>query len=573
METLVIKAVGFMVAVLLASSAMAAEDVGSLPPAEQAMANDVDPWGLGFADQLRIYRERFAAAQKAAPGPAEYVVGWENGLTKVFRTKYWFRGQLSREASLVCAKGEHENVQIAVLPDVGRELKNVRVTVSDLSNGTAEIPSSAISVYRIGFVRTIPPAYPVMHVGYWPDPLLPNGPIDVAGADLGLFWVDVGVPVNTAEGSYSGTVTVTADGVGQRQISLNVQVLPFALPKRTMPMVVWTSAKNPWGEMPREEYEALALMYLDHGIDPTRVWGDLTDPEKPDSGAQLMKKLLDAGMLVFDVPKRWVNNNIGLDYIYSKGWMGRAIVYGARDEPLLETFEKEVIPETERIRKLPHAPRVYLASEYHPRIDRGVDIWMTDLSTGKGLDYALRNKGRAELWVYYCHLPINVSLHKPIPDSPNMQIDNPAVEHRLAYWLAWKYGITGMFIWAGNHGWDKANTPDWVDKEWVLTNEKAGYPYAGIHNGNGYLIYPGPNPSVRMKVIRDGVEDFGYLTLLKAALPRLSKNDRAEAEQLLAVPAGVMVDTHYFNRDPSAVLNARAKAASLIVKSLRKTSP
>lgn len=568
METLAVKAIGILAAALLASSAMAAEDVKSLPPAEQAMANDVDPWGLGFADQLRVYRERFAAAQKASPGPPEYVVGWETGLAKVFRTKYWFRGSLSQGASLVCARGEHENLQIAVLPDVGRELKNVRVAVSDLAGGRSKIPASAANVYRVGFVKTIAPAYPVMHVGYWPDPLLPNAPVNVTGADLGLFWIDLGVPERTAPGRYSGTVTVTADGCGPREIKLTVDVLPFALPKRTMPMVVWTKGQNPWGDMPREEYEALALMYLDHGIDPTKVWGELTDPDKPESGDALMKRLLDAGMLVFDVPRQWVNRNIGLDYISSKGWLDRAVVYGARDEPLLETFEKEVIPDTERIRKLAHPPRVYLASEYHPRIDRGVDIWMTDLSTGKGLEYAIKNRGNAELWVYYCHLPINVALQKPIPDSPNMQIDNPAVEHRLAYWLAWKYGIKGMFIWAGNHGWDKANTPDWTEKEWVLTTEKAGYPYAGIHNGNGYLIYPGPNPSVRMKVIRDGVEDYGYLALLKAALPKLSRKDRAEADDLLAVPPDVMVNTHYFNRDPSAILNARAKAASLIVKAM-----
>ncbi len=566
MEMMAVNIVVMLIAGLLASSAMAAEDVKSLPAAEQAMANDVDPWGLGFADQLRVYRERFAAAQKANPGPPEYVVGLETGLTKVFRTKYWFRGTLGQSASVACAKGEHENLQVAVLPDVGRELKNVRVAVSDLVSGKARIPTSAVSVYRVGFVKTTVPAYPVAHIGYWPDPLLPNGPLDVTGTDLGLFWIDIVVPENAEHGSYSGSITVTAEGTKPREIKLAVEVLPFSLPKRTMRMVVWTAAKNPWGDMPREQYEALALMYLDHGIDPTKVWAELTDPEKPESGDALMRKLLDAGLLLFDVPRQWVAKNAGLDYIRSRGWMNRAIVYGAHDEPLLETFEKEVIPDTQRIRNLAPAPRVYLASEYHPRIDRGVDIWMTDLSTGRGLEYALKNKGRAELWVYYCHLPINIELCKPIPDSPNMLIDNPAVEHRLAYWLAWKYGIKGMFIWAGNHGWDKSNTPDWMDKEWVLTTQKAGYPYAGIHNGNGYLIYPGPNPSIRMKVIRDGVEDYGYLTLLKAALPKLSGKDRAEANRLLAVPADVMMNTHYFNRDPAAILLARSKAASLIVK-------
>ncbi len=455
-----------------------------------------------------------------------------------------------------------------MLPDVGRELNNVRLSVTDLKSPDSAIPASSIKLYRVAYVKTAPSAYPVQLVGYWPDPLVPNGPVNVAGTDLGLFWADIAVPENAKPGKYEAVLTVTADGLKSRTLKLTVEVLPFTLPKRTMPMVVWTQNKNPWGEMTPREYEALAMMYLDHGIDATKVWGDLTDPAKPESGDALMRRLLSAGQLVFDVPRQWVNKDTGLDHIRAMGWMDRAIVYGARDEPLLDTFEQEVIPDTQRIRKMAPAPKVYLASDYQPRIDRGVDIWMTDPSTGMGLDYAIANRGKAELWVYYCHLPINVSLNDPIPDAPNMQIDNPSVEHRLAYWLAWKYGIEGMFIWAGNHGWDKANKPDWIEKEWVLTTEKAGYPYAGIHNGNGYLIYPGPNPSIRMKVIRDGVEDYAYLSLLKANLSKLPQRDRAEARSLLEVPDDVLVNTHYFNRNPAGIVNTRARIAALITKTV-----
>lgn len=567
-----LKLIACLALILLAASCAAKpEDVKTLPPAEQAMANDCDPWGLGFADQLRIYRDRFAQAQKSNPGPADYVIGWQDGLTKIFKPKYWFRGSLDPTAPLICARGEHENLQIAVLPDVGKELRGVRLSVGDLKSGSNTIASSAVSLYRVAYVKNVPAAYGVQLLGYWPDPLLPNGPIDVTGTDLGLFWVDVGVPESAKPGKYEATLSVTAEGTQPRALKLSVEVLPFALPKRTMPMVVWSQPKHPWGEMTAQEYEAFALMYLEHGIDPTSVWGQLTDPAKPESGDALMKKLLDAGLTVFDIPRQWVNKNLGLDYIRSKGWMGRAIVYGARDEPLLDAFEQEVIPDTERIRKMAPAPRVYLASDYHPRIDRGVDIWMTDLSTGRGIEYAAANRGKAELWVYYCHLPINVALNDSIHDAPNMQIDNPAIEHRLAYWIAWKYGIMGMFIWHGNSGWDKANTPDWMEKGWVLTQEKGGYPYSGIHNGNGYLIYPGPNPSVRMKVIRDGVEDYAYLTLLKANLSKLSTSEQAEARALLEVPADVLVNTHYFNRDPGGVVNTRARVASLITKALSRS--
>jgi hypothetical protein len=260
-----------------------------------------------------------------------------------------------------------------------------------------------------------------------------------------------------------------------------------------------------------------------------------------------------------------------LQHLRDKGWMNRALVYGAHDEPLPGVFEQSVVPETQGIRKNAPAPRVYLASDYQKDIDRGVDIWMTDLSTGQGLEYALANRGKADVWVYYCHLPINIGLCKPIVDAPNMLIDNPAIEQRLAYWIAWKYGIPGMFIWAGNHGWDGANKPDWMEKEWMLTTEKAGYPYAGIHNGNGYLLYPGPQPSIRLKELRDGMEDFAYMALLKANMNKLTAKDQAEARELLKVPAGVLMSTHYFSRNPSDLLGARARIASLLCKTLEKT--
>ncbi|MBM4045377.1 MAG: DUF4091 domain-containing protein, partial [Planctomycetes bacterium] len=86
----------------------------------------------------------------------------------------------------------------------------------------------------------------------------------------------------------------------------------------------------------------------------------------------------------------------------------------------------------------------------------------------------------------------------------------------------------------------------------------------GIHNGNGYLLYPGPHPSLRLKVLRDGAEDYGYLLALKSAKERLSGHAKAEAEELLKIAPALLVNTHYFNRDPNAILDYRAKLARLI---------
>jgi len=78
-------------------------------------------------------------------------------------------------------------------------------------------------------------------------------------------------------------------------------------------------------------------------------------------------------------------------------------------------------------------------------------------------------------------------------------------------------------------------------------------------------MYPNRIPSIRMKVLRDGLEDYGYLMALKKALPLIKdKKDRDRAEAILKVPVEVMVDSHYFNRNPQSLLSVREEIAEII---------
>jgi len=88
-------------------------------------------------------------------------------------------------------------------------------------------------------------------------------------------------------------------------------------------------------------------------------------------------------------------------------------------------------------------------------------------------------------------------------------------------------------------------------------------PWASVYfkggNGNGTLIYPGlpaqiggntpvPLPSIRLKHIRDGMQDFEYLYALKQA------NQASFAQQ----QAASFITTAYsFSSDPQALLAAR----------------
>jgi len=91
-------------------------------------------------------------------------------------------------------------------------------------------------------------------------------------------------------------------------------------------------------------------------------------------------------------------------------------------------------------------------------------------------------------------------------------IDDSPVRHRIMEWLTWKYKIGGELYFNTNEAYAKKNP--WSDV----------YLFGG--NGDGTLFYPGlpdviggsthiPVESIRLKLIREGLEDYEYLALLK----------------------------------------------------------
>lgn len=552
------------------------EFLKTLPPEEQSLKDTVDHWGLPFSDQLRRFlsaRETFRSAL-GARAPKDFMVGTQHALEKVPKNKYWFKGRYGARVSIEAAGNESESVQIAVLPDIGKPLTGVTLTAGDLrSEERAVIPARQITIYRVGYVQTQPARYPTLYTGWWPDSLLRNAPMDIGGTDLGLFWVDVKVPRDATPGTYQGQLALRA-GAQSVAIRVTLRVRDFVLPDRVpFPIAAWTSPAWPSGErMGQEDYRLLLAEFLRHGVDPISIGKEDVSLEKNDFRQfdENLEYCLARGLQRFEVPSpAGAPEKLRplVEHLRRKRWIEKALVYSNRDEPDSATFASQNVPYYRKLHALFPDLQIYLASEYHPRIDSACDVWMTDLSTGQGPDFALKNRGKANVWFYYCHLPIRVDFFRPLVQAPNMEIDNEAVEHRLALWLAWKYQTPGMFIWAGNREW-KGKTAGRQDGEktgWRLRDRPSPFPYAGVHNGNGYLVYPGPCPSVRLKVLRDGLEDYGYLMELKKRASASSKRDLcAQAARLLEVPGEVLVDAHYFNRDPAALARVRKAVADCI---------
>lgn len=102
-------------------------------------------------------------------------------------------------------------------------------------------------------------------------------------------------------------------------------------------------------------------------------------------------------------------------------------------------------------------------------------------------------------------------------------IDLPLINDRAISWSCWKYNTYSWISWGIGAGWERGwyDPESWKDFYKEDSQADAEFAYRKF-NGNGSLIYkPGivPNvkeacPSIRLKTMRDGVQEYEYLRLL-----------------------------------------------------------
>ncbi len=109
-------------------------------------------------------------------------------------------------------------------------------------------------------------------------------------------------------------------------------------------------------------------------------------------------------------------------------------------------------------------------------------------------------------------------------------LDLPLVNDRAISWSSWKYRSYSWISWGIGAGWESG----WYDPESWKDAYKAGaeadavFDYKKL-NGNALLVYSpgivpnvdGPCPSIRLKTMRNGVQEYEYMRLLS----QLDKNN------------------------------------------------
>lgn len=259
-----------------------------------------------------------------------------------------------------------------------------------------------------------------------------------------------------------------------------------------------------------------------------------------------------------------------------KGWLDRLFAY-VMDEPRPEQ-EAELVARLQAL-SVARGIRRLVTTSLSPSLEGLVDIWVPNMNclTIKQFDgefcsdhvmpeeYAGRLAAGDLLWWYQacgshgCH---RGPFGDPWLDAyfsgwPRYMVDAPGAASRVMAWSAFAHGLGGELYFdmaSAFNRWDLASGIP-IDP-WDDVRMHGG-------NGDGTLFYPGrpdriggsthvPVESLRLKHIRDGLEDFELLHLL-------ANRDAKGARVARDLARSLAPEIHRFESDPNAYEKARQR--------------
>jgi hypothetical protein len=151
--------------------------------------------------------------------------------------------------------------------------------------------------------------------------------------------------------------------------------------------------------------------------------------------------------------------------------------------------------------------------------------------------------------------------------TPWWHIDFPLLNYRVPTWIAWRYRMRGLLYWGGLSYWAQVEDP-WLQAPFYSGSGAFQQGQKGIiFNGEGSLVYPGRAvgydgvvSTIRLKALRDAIEDYDYLALLE------HQGKASEADAIVAPLAGSFFS---WEKDPALYEKARASLARLIISGTR----
>lgn len=486
----------------------------------------------------------------------------------------------SRQWQAAAWRGERVHAQLVLQARAGA--RQVRLRTSELRSDAGQtIPAGRL---QARFVR-----YVLADGKLMPDILDTAERLDLPGPSVRPVWLSVDVPPQAQPGKYAGKFEVLAQGEQPLVFDLNLEVLPATLPPPAdwrFRLDLWQNpfavaryhGVEPWSEAHLKLLEPHLRMLADAGQKCLttsiihRPWGTQTyDPYDSmiewrrgaegkwsydysafDTYVALARRcgITDSISCYTVSSPRYLDEATGeyqtggrsledtwrpfladfTAHLKAKGWLGKTAL--AMDEWPLE----RMLPMLDFLRKTAPDLKIALAGGNHPELADKIDDWCVFITPP--LDPAIARqraqKGLPTTYYVCCG-----------PGKPNTFTFSPPAESAWLGLYAAAQGYSGLLRWAHD---------SYVQDPLYDTS------YVTWPAGDCFLVYPGARSSIRFERLREGIQDFEKVRLVREKLGQSADpTAKAALERLDVALAGFRYDT--VQTEPAAVPVAAAKTA------------
>jgi len=471
------------------------------------------------------------------------------------------------------ARGETVDTQVVVQGPAGG-LTNVNMSATALTgpNG-ATIPASNVTLYREYYLSVTGTASygggnnPPLGSGTYAEPLIPfNDPetgaalcsssatlkacnASVSAGQNQPYWIDISIPhgvTNSPAGTYTGGVTISSSQ-GTATIPVSLTVWNFELPMQPSELSLWTlwppAAGNTTATLARALMRNKVMSWYDVASNAS---SDVTNMGLNRSGLDNYYYIgIQCNGGYSSIPSTSQINSASANFPAGLGldfYMADELNGCTGDYSDIKTLGANAHAANRSVKTM------MTLNATDPNLYGSVDHWVLLDSMQQWPTLPFTAGG--DLWSY-------TSCNAGYGNTPEWMVDYPPINERIqAGFLNFTQGATGLLYYRAD-GWTTGNAiGSWNNVDTTACGGGLGRP------GDGIFLYPPAPiastesaPGIRLKAIRDGIQDYEYAQMLKN-LGQLGVVDNA----LLPIATSWSNWSH----DPNALQNVRTQLGQLL---------
>jgi hypothetical protein len=361
-------------------------------------------------------------------------------------------------------------------------------------------------------------------------PVLPQVHTDVASGTSKQFVIILHVPDGTTPGTYTSTVTFTLENLPQRNLNLNVEVLPFLLQATEKDYVIYHRARidNPASS----DYTSLARYQLQvediaaHGFNGVAIYGYDNGWQEDKLALANAAGITDTAifMSAFDPDLKTLMEQFGYEPYF----------YGQDEPNTLDKITNDHLPKSIDIHTGGASVVTAIQKYWADRLKDPADEIYSGFPDGtyEPLDFINYCRDESSLQYYHDLIDGLVTSQERETYYWQIMVEDPRVNRFMAGFFLWNTGLDGAFPYVYQHvgiynPYDDFDA--WVDTMTIYRDHLVTYP-----------SQEGPVPTMQWEALREGIDDVRYLEVWQGLKDQVAANDPQLAQTSEQVVAAAL---------------------------------